>query len=136
MRQPMSKDRNSRLLFCAVFSLLGGNIGCSEAESRSEGPTYCEDVRPIVEEKCVRCHAETPKNGAPFSLTTYADFQQPHPVAAELEVGELAISAIESGRMPATSVDLDPKVEPLTKEEKKILLEWLDSKRERGDCSE
>ncbi len=132
----MSKSKKSLLLGCALSALLGGNIGCSEAEPKSEDFTYCEDVRPIVEEKCVRCHASTPKNGAPFSLTTYEDFQKPHPVAAELEIGELAFSAIESGRMPATSIALDPKVEPLTKEEKNVLLEWLDSTRERGDCSD
>lgn len=126
-------DKNHKFFLVALWGALAG---CSEGGVASGALNYCDDVRPIVAEKCVRCHADPPKNGAPFSLTTYEQFQKPHPTATELEIGELAIAAIESGRMPATSIALEPAVLPLTKEEKEILLEWLDSKRVRGDCTE
>jgi hypothetical protein len=35
--------------------------------------TYTEHVRPIVQNNCVRCHADLPLNGAPMPLTTYGD---------------------------------------------------------------
>lgn len=33
--------------------------------------TYTEHVRPIIQNNCVRCHADPPVNGAPMRLTTY-----------------------------------------------------------------
>ncbi|WP_309610152.1 hypothetical protein [Flavobacterium sp.] len=35
--------------------------------------TYNNNVKTIVDNNCIRCHGNIPTNGAPFSLTTYAD---------------------------------------------------------------
>lgn len=33
--------------------------------------TYNKDVKSIIDNNCIRCHASTPLNGAPMSLVTY-----------------------------------------------------------------
>lgn len=33
--------------------------------------TYSSTVKAIVDNNCIQCHASTPVNGAPMSLTTY-----------------------------------------------------------------
>jgi uncharacterized membrane protein len=35
--------------------------------------TYTSNVKSIMTSNCISCHATTPINGAPFSLTTYND---------------------------------------------------------------
>src|SRR5262252_1592615 len=40
----------------------------------SNGPTFTENVAPILYEKCVTCHR--PGEAAPFSLITYADVKK------------------------------------------------------------
>lgn len=34
--------------------------------------TYKQNVKPIMDNNCIRCHGATPTNGAPMSLVTYA----------------------------------------------------------------
>ncbi|MFD2892857.1 c-type cytochrome [Flavobacterium chuncheonense] len=34
--------------------------------------TYSNTVKSIIQNNCVSCHAETPQNGAPMALTSYA----------------------------------------------------------------
>ena len=43
---------------------LGEAIGTGDA-------TYTLDVKSIIDNNCIICHAATPVNGAPMSLTTY-----------------------------------------------------------------
>lgn len=33
---------------------------------------YIENIKPIMDNNCVSCHAQTPINGAPMPLVTYA----------------------------------------------------------------
>jgi uncharacterized membrane protein len=83
--------------------------------------TWC-DVAPILEAKCQRCHAEPTENGAPFPLETYADTQ----VEESSKRSHLMRSAVSTDFMPPTVFRLEPPVEPLTCEEKRTLLAWLD----------
>jgi hypothetical protein len=71
---------------------------------------FC-DAHAVLMNKCVRCHSDPPRYGAPFALDTYAATQEAAP----------------SGFMPYTALALDPPVEPLTCEEKATLLAWLKS---------
>ncbi len=34
--------------------------------------TYKQNVKSIIDNNCISCHAATPRNGAPMSLVTYA----------------------------------------------------------------
>lgn len=38
--------------------------------------TYTEHVGPIIQNNCIRCHADPPLNGAPMPLTDYAKVKQ------------------------------------------------------------
>lgn len=46
-----------------AWVIAGVAPGCAPAAV--EEPTWVEDVRPILVANCVRCHGETPRNGAP-----------------------------------------------------------------------
>jgi hypothetical protein len=87
-------------LFCAVaFAAAGCStgdpasplfVGAAPADAgTSSGPTYYDDVEPILHERCTRCHQ--PHNIAPFSLLTENDVYPKK---------DLIAAAIESGIMP------------------------------------
>lgn len=78
------------------------------------GEIPCEP-RAVLEAICQNCHADPPRNGAPFSQMTYQDIDADldgEPVWARMR------RAVEEGRMP-----LDPYA--LTGEQQRILLAWL-----------
>jgi uncharacterized membrane protein len=87
------------------------------------------DARAVILDKCTRCHAARPRNGAPFSLVTFADTQEPAPAEGEPERtrAERMLHAVKSGTMPFTGFLLDPPVEKLTCEERATLLDWLEN---------
>jgi hypothetical protein len=88
-------------------------------------------AQPILALKCARCHGEPPEHGAPFSLTTYEDVQRLDSRGRPRY--ERMQSAIESNLMPATFLELEPPVEPLTDEERDALLGWLSDAAAPGD---
>jgi hypothetical protein len=83
--------------------------------------TFCQAER-VLRESCQRCHGDPPVNGAPFSLVTYEDTQQPYDVGKAR--WQRMYEVVESDFMPLR-LRLDPPVEPLTCEQKKTLLGWL-----------
>jgi uncharacterized membrane protein len=85
------------------------------------GPTWCE-VRTVLADKCHRCHTAPPEHGAPFSLLTYEDTQVLDRRGTPRF--ERMHDAVESEYMPPTFLKLDPPVEPLTDDERQVLLEW------------
>jgi hypothetical protein len=89
---------------------------------------FC-DAHAVLMNKCVRCHSDPPRYGAPFALDTYAATQEAAPSSKRPDRirAEQMIAAVESGFMPYTALALDPPVEPLTCEEKATLLAWLKS---------
>jgi uncharacterized membrane protein len=38
--------------------------------------TYTENIKSIIDNNCIICHASTPVNGAPMSLTTYENVKE------------------------------------------------------------
>jgi hypothetical protein len=91
-----------------------------------EGVSFC-DAYAVIERKCVRCHSDPPRNGAPFPLDSYEATQVPSPSGKEPDRirADRILKVVEAGFMPFTSLLLDPPVEPLSCEEKATLLEWL-----------
>jgi hypothetical protein len=79
----------------------------------------------VLRTVCQRCHADPPLNGAPFSLVTYEDTQEPFGSLGRYRWQRMK-EAVESGFMPLRGLDLDPPIEPLTCEERSTLLGWLD----------
>src|SRR5688572_10943538 len=81
----------------------------------------------VLRTVCQRCHTDPPLNGAPFSLVTYEDTQEPFGTGRQR--WQRMKEAVESGFMPLQGLDLDPPIEPLTCEERSTLLGWL------GQCA-
>jgi uncharacterized membrane protein len=78
--------------------------------------TYKENVKSIVDNNCVVCHAAIPKNGAPMSLVTYDQVKN-----AVLNRGLITRISLENGnsllmpqggpRLPQTTIDIIKKWE-------------------------
>lgn len=78
--------------------------------------TYNQNVKSIIDNNCVVCHAAVPKNGAPMSLVTYDQVKN-----AVLNRGLLTRISLENGnsllmpqggpRLPQTTIDVIKKWE-------------------------
>ena len=78
--------------------------------------TYNQNVKSIIDNNCVVCHAAVPKNGAPMSLVTYDQVKQ-----AVLSRGLLTRISLENGnsslmpnggpRLPQATIDIIVKWE-------------------------
>jgi uncharacterized membrane protein len=87
-------------------------------------------VDDVFARKCRRCHTIPTRHGAPFVFLTWQDTQQ---TRADQPLTALIGRAVRSGFMPYR-IEANPKVEPLTEEEKKIILDWIDAGGPRQDC--
>jgi hypothetical protein len=99
----------------------------------AETPTWFQDVRPIVHQKCGSCHR--PEAIAPFSVM---DYESAKPFA------KLMLDAVESGRMPPFFARETPECTPkhpfandprLTESEKGVLRAWANGGAPAGDKS-
>lgn len=88
------------------------------------------DVDDVFAKKCRRCHTIPTRHGAPFVFLTWQDTQQ---TRADQPLTALIGRAVRSGFMPYR-IEANPKVEPLTEDEKKIILDWIDAGAPRQDC--
>ena len=124
----------ARLRFLLLFALIGCSGQPGEvpplvvADGQTERASFCDALR-VMRDKCVRCHADPPVNGAPFALTDYAATQEPAPSSKDPQRtrADRMLAAVESDYMPYTALLLAPPVEPLTCAEKTTLLTWLRS---------
>jgi hypothetical protein len=87
-------------------------------------------VDDVFARKCRRCHTVPTRHGAPFVFLTWEEAQQKR---GDQPLTALIGRAVRSGFMPYR-IDANPKVEPLTEEEKKIVLDWVDAGAPRQDC--
>lgn len=87
-------------------------------------------VDDVFASKCRRCHTIPTRHGAPFVFLTWDDTRQDR-------LGQPLYTvigrAVRSGFMPY-KVEANPPVLPLSEEEKKIILDWVDAGAPRGDC--
>ncbi len=111
----MPSTRRALLGVCVAFAL-----ACDGT------PTFSEDVAPILQAKCQRCHR--PGQIAPMSLVSYADAR---PFAPAIRF------AVSSGRMPPFHAEGpigywkdDMRLTPY---QKQILLDWADGGAPEGD---
>lgn len=62
------------LLVLSCFFTGCTNENPDTLEDKTTNPnsiTYNQNVKSIIDNNCIRCHASTPLNGAPMSLVTY-----------------------------------------------------------------
>lgn len=120
---------NSKTIFIALSfsSLILGCTNDNPSTLMDNTPmvglkTYNQNVKSIIDNNCVVCHAAVPKNGAPMSLVTYDQVKQ-----AVLNRGLLTRISLENGnsslmpnggpRLPQSTIDI------ILKWEKEGLLE-------------
>jgi|SRR6218665_12088 len=62
-------------VFCAILQLSCSNESTSDliGDPPIDAITYENSVKSIMDNNCISCHGTTPTNGAPMSLTTYAN---------------------------------------------------------------
>jgi Copper type II ascorbate-dependent monooxygenase, C-terminal domain len=107
-------------------------VSAAEAPETTEGPTWYQDIQPIVHLKCGACHR--PDAIAPFSVLDYETAKS---------FSKLMVAAVEDGRMPPFSARVTDECKPknkyandprLTDDEKKLLHTWADNGAPAGDA--
>lgn len=82
----------SKIIIIAAFSVLFFNCSKDDnVEPKEEKVTYQNKIKDIIDANCISCHASPPQNGAPFSLTAYADVK---------DKSEKILTAVKTGKMP------------------------------------
>lgn len=93
-------------------------LGCSNnSEDDLTNPValgntkYSTDVKPIIDSQCISCHAATPINGAPMSLTTAAAVKEAienRNLIGKISRPDGAIGLMPFGgpRLPQASIDI------------------------------
>jgi cytochrome c5 len=87
-------------------------------------------VDDVFASKCRRCHTVPTRHGAPFVFLTWEDTQQDRlgqPLYAVIG------RAVRTGFMPQR-IEANPPVQPLSDDEKKIILDWVDAGAPRENC--
>jgi hypothetical protein len=116
-------------LLMSVALAAGAGSGCGAGEdpegndSSGDGPSWCE-VSEVLAAKCQRCHVGEGLNGAPFPLVTYEDTQvqdAPGPRWQRMQ------AMVQDDKMPPPEVVLSPPAQPVTAQEKQLLLAWFDA---------
>ena len=94
--------------------------------SEAAGPTFHQDLAPILNRRCVACH----RKGAagPFSLTSFDDAVAHAEMMAEVVVDQRMPPWFAGSRHG--TYQNDPS---LTREERDTLLRWVKSERREGD---
>lgn len=87
-------------------------------------------VDDVFASKCRRCHTIPTRHGAPFVFLTWDDTRQDRlgqPLYAVIG------RAVSSGFMPY-KIEANPPVQPLSEDEKKIILDWVAAGAPKEDC--
>jgi hypothetical protein len=87
-------------------------------------------VDDVFASKCRRCHTIPTRHGAPLVFLTWDDTRQDRlgqPLFAVIG------RAVRTNFMPYR-VEANPPVQPLTDDEKKIILDWVDAGAPREEC--
>ncbi len=68
---------------------------------------YVDDIAPIMSTSCVGCHADPPRNGAPFSLVNFSQVnQRATGVFNRMNLQSGSAGAMPpSGRLPQATID-------------------------------
>ena len=115
-------------LACAV---LAGTVAWPQAAA-AQDVTYAEDVAPILQENCVRCHR--PGTAAPMVLETY---EQVRPFASMIKHSTETRTMPPGWYIDRTVGIQDFKNDPsLSQQEIETIARWVDSGTPAGDLSQ
>lgn len=100
-------------------------VGCASAPERVD-PTWYADIKPVIDERCAGCH--TDGGAGPFALDNLESFGT---------FAEVALDAVESGRMPPYLADTTCRsyADDITMPADEIdtLRAWIDGGLKAGD---
>lgn len=109
---------NQKKLFTVLSSALI-LAGCANDDSSSPvnmpapagSVTYTKDVKSIIDNNCIVCHAAVPQNGAPISLVTYnqvkdAVLKRSLIIRISLENGNNVLMPKGGPRLPQETIDI------------------------------
>src|SRR5262249_46105401 len=106
--------------------------GCSDAEgpidTTGTPPTYYQDIKPIIDEKCTTCHIEG--GVAPFALTDYESIL-PHTDQIKTSVGERTMPPWP----PAGDCTDYQGDRSLSETQTAMLIRWVDEGALEGDLA-
>jgi hypothetical protein len=88
-------------------------------------------VDEVFASKCRRCHTIPTRHGAPFVFLTWDDTRQDR---LGQPLYNVIGRAVRTGFMPYR-VEANPPVLPLSDDEKKIILDWVDAGAPRENCN-
>lgn len=110
-----------------LFTILSSALilaGCSNDDSSPAADmpapagsvTYNKDVKSIIDNNCIVCHAAVPQNGAPISLVTYnqvkdAVLKRSLIIRISLENGNNVLMPKGGPRLPQQTIDIVKKWE-------------------------
>ncbi|NMH86658.1 hypothetical protein [Flavivirga algicola] len=89
------------LIFQSIIFSSCTNVSEEDLIAKEPQPTittYNDDVKTIIDNNCIVCHANPPVNGAPISLTTFNDVK--NAVTNSNLINRISRQAGESGAMP------------------------------------
>lgn len=87
-------------------------------------------VDDVFARKCRRCHTIPTRHGAPFVFLTWDDTRQDR---SGQPLYSVIGRAVQSGFMPY-KMEANPAVQPLTDDEKKIILDWVAAGAPKESC--
>ena len=108
--------------------------GTGHADAAALAPSFADDILPIFQESCVRCHGEVDESGFPYteaglSLMTYEDVMNGSEFGSVIEPGNpddsYLLTQVENGDMPDEG-------EPLTAEQIALIREWIEAGAENN----
>lgn len=107
-----------KLMFLSSLVVLAMLASCSSDSEDDLVPTdddpgsgevtYTADIAPLIGSSCLGCHSSPPANGAPFSLTTFADVSSRASTiltAVSRQTGETRAMP-PGGRLPQSTINL------------------------------
>lgn len=103
------------VVLSSVLILTGCSNDDSPAPTTSTAPdgsvTYNKDVKSIIDNNCIVCHAAVPNSGAPISLVTYAQvkdavLKRSLIIRISLENGNNVLMPKGGPRMPQETIDI------------------------------
>lgn len=99
----------------------------------SPGSGFPCEIERVLASSCRRCHWEPRENDAPFALVKWDDTRRERQGSP---IFVLMKKQVEAELMPPLDEPVEPPVTPLTVEQKKTLLGWLEQGAERARVDE
>ena len=96
-------------VFVAMSCTSDNSATLTEPANTVELTTYNNNVKAIIDNNCITCHANIPTNNAPYSLTTYADVKlHISDIINRISRANGAVGLMPQGgpRLPQTSINV------------------------------